>query len=67
MFLVQNEAGEAAWHFAAEGNNERVLQKLWSFATELQLNQYEIENNLLLSKDNSGNTAWHRAANRGCL
>jgi hypothetical protein len=34
LLLAQNEVGETAWHLAAEGNNEVILQKLWVWAKE---------------------------------
>jgi len=40
---------------------------LWVFAREAKLNPDEIKYSLLLSKDDNGNTLWHRAAERRSL
>jgi len=42
------------------------LQKVWDLANE-NLTTEEINNKMLLSKDNEGMTAWHWAALRGNL
>jgi len=41
------------------------LEKLWDWAKELQLKQEELRNEVLLSKDKCGQTAWHMAAGGG--
>jgi len=61
LLLSQNEFGQTALHLAAECGGS-VLEKLWDFAKVAQLNQDELQNKLLLTKDKCGNTAWLRAA-----
>ena len=50
---------------AAEGGHVEVLQKLLNWAKNLQLTREELKNQLWMSKDNSGKTAWHNAATVG--
>jgi ankyrin repeat protein len=45
-------------------NNIEILQKLRDLAKELHLKPEELRNDLWLSKDNSGETAWHMAARK---
>jgi len=44
------------------GRRPVLLKKLCDWAKELQLKPDELRNELLLSKDNLNNTAWHLAA-----
>ena len=50
LLLAQNEYGETALHVAAEGS-VAVLEKIWAFFKEAQLNEDELMNKLLLAKD----------------
>jgi CO/xanthine dehydrogenase Mo-binding subunit len=50
---------------AAEYGHVVILEKLWYFAKELQLKQDELRNEVLLSKDEYNQTAWHKAAGKG--
>jgi len=47
---------------AAKRGKFKVLEKLWEWAKELQLKPEELRNEVLLSKDNLNNTAWHMSA-----
>ena len=49
---------------AARNYEVEILEKLWDWAKELQLKPEELRNELLLSKDESKETAWHEAARR---
>jgi len=51
----------SAWHYAVEGANSEILQKLYEWAKE-NLTKEEINNKLLLGTDKHGMTAWHYAA-----
>ena len=42
-----------------------ILEILWDWAKELQLEPEELKNDVLLSKDESKETAWHKAAESG--
>ena len=44
-----------------------VLKKLWEWAKQSQLKPNQFKNKLLLTKDQYGYTAWHRAAAEGNL
>jgi len=44
-----------------------VLQKLWVWAEERQLNSNELKKKLLLDKEKNGNNVWHHAAYFGKL
>jgi hypothetical protein len=46
---------------------QRVLEKMWFWAKEVELNPKDIENKLLLAKDQYGYITWHRAAEIGCI
>jgi len=50
---------------AATRSKVQLLERLWVWAKELQLNPEELRNIVCLSKDNSGQTPWHEAALRG--
>jgi ankyrin repeat protein len=49
---------------AREGHVE-VLEKLWDLAKELQLKPEVLRNEMLVSKNNFDQTAWHIAAGEG--
>jgi ankyrin repeat protein len=53
VFLLKDKSGQTACHMAAERGNVEVLEKLWDWAKELQLNPEELRNIVCLSKDNS--------------
>jgi ankyrin repeat protein len=50
---------------AAKRGPIEVIEKLWDWAKDLQLTPEELKNQLWLSKDSSGMTAWHNAARVG--
>ena len=50
-----------AWHIAASHGNKGILEKLWDWGREMQVN---LKDDLLLSKDFFGETAWHIAAEK---
>jgi len=50
--LLKDNYGETAWHIAAETGKIEVLERLWDWAKELQLNPEEIKNDVYLLKDN---------------
>ena len=54
--MSKNEYGNKAWHEAAEGGQVELLEKLWNWAKELKVKPEEIRNELLLSKNMSGNS-----------
>ena len=54
-----------AWHKAALRGNDEVLEKVWDWAKELQLNPEELRKDVCLLKDNTGQTPWHKAAEYG--
>ena len=66
LLLAQNEYGQTALHLAAEGS-VAVMEKVWAWAKEVQLNKDELNNKLLLAQDECGRTAWYRAAQTGSL
>jgi ankyrin repeat protein len=59
LFLTKDKSGETAWHLAAMYGSKEILEKLWSWAREVQLN---LKDDLLLATDTYGETAWHIAA-----
>jgi len=65
MLLSKDNLNNTAWHMAAKWGKFQVLEKLWEWAKELQLQPEELRNELLLSKDKLNNTAWHMAAEEG--
>jgi hypothetical protein len=58
---------ETVWHKAAEEGHVEILMYLWIWCKELQLKPEELINELLLSKDEYMQTAWHKAANVAML
>jgi hypothetical protein len=42
VWLSKDESGKAAWLMAASGSHVKLLQKLWHFAKELQLNPQDL-------------------------
>jgi hypothetical protein len=46
--LCKGRFNETAWHKAAEIGNFEVLEKMWDWAKELQLNPEELRNEVLL-------------------
>lgn len=54
--------GETAWHSAGINNNKDVLEKLWGFAKEIKLNRNELQNALLLARQEYRYITWLRAA-----
>jgi ankyrin repeat protein len=67
LLLAKTKAGITALLMAVQENHTGILQKLWVWAEEGQLNSNELKENLLLAKDNEGFTAWHYAARFGRL
>ena len=63
--MSKDRVNKTAWQKAAERGHIELLEKLWDWAKELQLNPEELRNELLLLKDKVNKTAWHKAAKRG--
>jgi ankyrin repeat protein len=53
-----DSVGQAACHLAAKSGHIKMLENLWCWAREVQLN---LKNDLLLAKNKSVPTAWHLA------
>jgi hypothetical protein len=62
LLLAATEEGRTALHIAAKENYTEVLQEVWVWTEEWQLNTNELKKKLLLAKDKDGGTAWHDAA-----
>jgi ankyrin repeat protein len=62
LLLAQNEKGHTAMHLAARMNRVKILEKLWVWTEEAEVNAKELKKKLLLAKDNQGYRAWDRAA-----
>jgi len=54
--------GQTAFHIAAYRGDKEILEKLWCWGREVQVN---LKDDLLLSKDLNGLTAVHIAAYKG--
>ena len=54
MLLAETENALTALHLAAQENHIEILQKLWVWAEEWQLNTNELKKKLLLAKDKEG-------------
>jgi len=67
MLLARSERVFTALQVAAYGNHVRILEKLWVWAEEAEVNGNEIKKGLLLAKDRYGFTAWHVAVHSGSL
>jgi len=67
LLLARTKKGSTLLHTAAYGNRVGILEKLWVWAEEAEVNANELKQKLLLAKDNRGYTAWHRAAQEGSL
>jgi hypothetical protein len=65
LLLAKDNQGQTAWHKAAEEGHVEVLNKLWVWAKELQLEPEELRNEVLLLRDMYDNTAWYKAAEKG--
>jgi ankyrin repeat protein len=50
---------------AAREGQVVILERLWDFAKVLQLKPDELRNEVLFTKDNYNQTAWHMAAVEG--
>ena len=50
LLLARSEFGETVLHMAVAGCSAMILEKMWVFAKEAQLNVYELKNKLLLAK-----------------
>ena len=49
LFLAKNWNGETAFHMAAKKNHKEMLQKMWGWAEEAQLNTNDLKKELLYS------------------
>ena len=49
--MLKDKDGKTAWHIAALFGNVEVLERLWDWAKELQLNPEEINNVVYLFKE----------------
>jgi ankyrin repeat protein len=80
MLLVKDKDENTMWHRALEiSSNEdisalvplhsseipKLLQKLWGWAKEVELQPHELKSNLLLAKNKYGETVFHLAAGSG--
>jgi ankyrin repeat protein len=61
MLLRTDKDGSTAWHLAAYGREQDVIENIWVMAKE-KLTTQEIRNEMLLRTDNDGRTVWHFAA-----
>ena len=59
LLLSNGFDGQTAWNIAAEERNKEILQKLWCWGGEVQLN---LKDDLFLSKCFDGQTTWNIAA-----
>ena len=62
MLLAKGRGGLTAWDRAAFNCNKQILEKLWIWGTEVQVN---LKDDLLLAKRDGGLTAWDIAAFKG--
>jgi ankyrin repeat protein len=60
FLLAQDNHRKTAWHVAAQTGKVELLEKLWEWAKEV-LNTDELNNNLLLAKDDKGDTVMQHA------
>jgi len=67
LLLAKSKQGQTALHMAVQKNHIEILQKLWVWTEEWQLNTNALKKNLLLAKYKDGNTVWHYAACFGKL
>jgi hypothetical protein len=44
-----------------EKNYQEILEKMWCWVEEAELNPNELEKSLLLTKDKDGKITWHQA------
>jgi ankyrin repeat protein len=63
--LSKDKSGQTACLMAVRSGNVKLLEKLWDWSKEGQIKPEELRNEVWLSKDNSGQTPWHKAAQRG--
>ena len=61
LMLHKESDGKTAWYIAAEKGNKEILEKLWCWGREVQVN---LKDDLLLSKGFDGQTAWNIAAKK---
>jgi ankyrin repeat protein len=62
--LAQDNHKKNAWHVAVKWDNIEVLGNLWEWAKEV-INTDELNNKLLITKDDKGNTVLHNASSSG--
>jgi len=60
--LAQDKDGETAWIVAALSGKGVILENLWFWGREVQLN---LKDDLLLAHDKAGRTAYHIAEQCG--
>jgi ankyrin repeat protein len=60
FLIAQNNRKRTAWHMAVSWGKVEILDKLWELAKEV-LNRDELNNDLLLAKDEFEETALHHA------
>jgi ankyrin repeat protein len=65
LLLDKVKVGLTALQISAKENHVGILQKLWVWAEEWQLNSNELKKIVLLTKDNDGFTALHCAKLNG--
>ena len=65
MWLSKDKFNQTPWHMAAESGHIEVLEEVWYWAKELQVNPEELKNQVWLLTDNSEQTAWHMAPGGG--
>jgi hypothetical protein len=63
--LSKDESGKAALLMAARGSHVKLLQKMWHFAEELQLNPKDLRHEMWSSKDMLKQRASQIAAREG--
>ena len=67
FFFCQKTNSKTIWHLATEGDDIKMVEELWVWGKEAQINPNELQNKLLLAQDSEGRTAWHVAAERGSV
>jgi ankyrin repeat protein len=65
MFLLKDNSNRTTLQIAAIKGHIEVLEKMWEWAKDMQLNPDEIRNEVLLSKYYLNHTPWHTAAEGG--
>ena len=65
MLLTQDKQWDIVWQVAVHREHIDVLEKLWVWAKQQQLNLSELKNKLLLAIDKFEKTAWELETDAG--